>query len=145
MVAGIRCTIHNISILLTYFQYIYKGETLLLHWTSTCINLISLCNSTEPLPPPSNTTATTVGHDCTVITLQWDKPDIPSDINSTVSCTPSSTACGASCTSGPCNITGLELNTEYTFTVTLNSGMCGTSMATTTARRLGKILYVVFS
>ena len=79
-----------------------------------------------------------------MITLQWDKPDTPSDITSAVSCTPSSTACGA-CTSSPCNITDLTLNTEYTFTVNLTSGMCGTSMATTTARTLGETLFVVYS
>ena len=123
----------------------YEGEILLLHWTSTCINLIPLCNPAEPLPPPSNATATTVDHDCTVITLQWDKPDTPSDITSNVSCTPSA-KCSINCTSSPCDITGLTPNTEYTFTLNLISEMCENSMTTsTTATTMGETLCVVYS
>ena len=122
----------------THFKYImYKDKITTHHYIDKCMHPSEiLCNPAES-PPPSNTTATTPDHNCTVITLQWDIPDTPSDITSAVSCTSSSTACGA-CTSSPCNITDLTLNTDFNFTVTLNSGMCGTSVTTTTARTMGE-------
>ena len=83
-----------------------------------------------PVDPivPSNLSA--VAESCDSITLQWNQPSEPNDITTSVSCTPPSPGC-AECTISPCTITGLNPSTEYEFTVTLNSTMCGTSMNTT--------------
>ena len=88
------------------------------------------------LPPPTNVTAT-VGS-CHNVTLQWTQPSEPNDLTASVSCTPPSPACTA-CTTSPCIITGLTPNTEYNFTVTLNSGKCGTNSSTITGRTEGEI------
>ena len=88
------------------------------------------------MPPPTGVTAT-VGS-CHDVTLQWDAPSQPADITTSVSCTPPSPGC-AECTTSPCNITGLNASTEYNFTVTLNSGKCGTNSSTIPGRTEGEI------
>ena len=88
------------------------------------------------LPPPTNVTAT-IGS-CHDVTLQWTQLSEPNDLTASVSCTPPSPNC-ANCTTSPCNITGLTPNTEYNFTVTLNSRKCGTNSSTITGRTEGEI------
>ena len=75
---------------------------------------------------------------CNNVTLQWDQPSGPNDIIISVNCTPPSPGC-AECTTNPCTITGLNSSSEYDFTVTLNSTMCGTSMNTTRIGTRGEI------
>ena len=75
---------------------------------------------------------------CDTVTLQWTQSSKPNDITTSVSCTPPSPGC-AECTTSPCNITGLNPSNEYVFTVTLNSGKCGTSMKTTGIGTRGEI------
>ena len=75
---------------------------------------------------------------CGTVILKWTQPCKPNDITTSVSCTPSSQGC-AGCTTSPCTITGLKPSTEYEFTVTLNSEMCGTSMNTTRIGTRGEI------
>ena len=88
------------------------------------------------LPAPANVVAK--AKTCNTVTLEWDQPSEPNDITTSVSCTPPSPGC-AECTTSPCTITGLNPNTEYEFTVTLNSVMCGTSMNTAGIGARGKI------
>ena len=88
------------------------------------------------LRAPSNVVATVKS--CDTVTLQWDQPSEPNDITTSVSCTPSSPGC-AECTTSPCTITGLNPSTEYVFTVTLNSVMCGTNSSQTGVRTKGEI------
>ena len=84
---------------------------------------------------PTNVTATVESCD---VTLQWDQPSEPADITTSVSCTPPSPGC-AECENSPCTITGLSQNTEYNFTVTLDSSVCATSRSTMRALKIGEI------
>ena len=96
-----------------------------------CISVISV-----DIRAPTGVVATT--HSCDTVTLQWTQPSEPNDITTSVSCTPHSPGC-AGCTTSPCNITGLNPSTEYEFTVTLNSVMCGTNMSRTGVRTKGEV------
>ena len=95
-----------------------------------CITVYSV-----DLHAPTNVAATVSS--CDTISLWWDQPSEPNDITTSVSCTPQLKSC-AECTTSPCTITGLNLSTEYEFTVTLNSGTCGTNMSTTGVRTKGE-------
>ena len=88
------------------------------------------------MPPPTGVTAAVVS--CHDVTLQWNQQGEPKDITTSVNCTPPSSGC-AECTTSPCTITGLNASTEYNFTVTLNSGKCGTNSSTIARRTEGEI------
>ena len=88
------------------------------------------------MPPPTGVTAA-VGS-CHDVTLRWTQPSEPNDITTSVNCTPPSSGCAA-CTSSPCNITDLTPNTDYNFTVTLNSQKCGTTSSAIAGKTEGEI------
>ena len=88
------------------------------------------------LHAPANVVATV--ESCNTVTLRWDQPSGTENITTSVSCTPPSPNC-AECTTSPCNITGLNPSTEYEFTVTFNSSVCGTSSNKTEAFLIGEI------
>ena len=126
-------------------------SVLCIHFTVTCIvpklTLLQLiCHSNKciaaystlsvGLGAPTSVVAEMVS--CDTVGLVWTQPDEPNDIIPSVSCTPPSPGC-AECTTSPCNITGLNPTTEYTFTVTLNSSVCGTSRNKTEAFQIGEI------
>ena len=94
------------------------------------------CIPSAGLDAPNNVVAEMVS--CDTVVLVWTQPDEPEDITTSVSCTPPSPGC-AECTTSPCNITGLNPSTEYIFTVTLSSSLCGTSMNKTEAFQIGEI------
>ena len=104
-------------------------------YTTTPGNLKNYSLSVD-LHKPTNMSAAV--ESCDTVTLQWIQPSEPNDITTSVSCTPSSPGC-AECTTSPCNISGLTPSTEYEFTVTLNSGLCGTNVGTTGTMTRGQI------
>ena len=103
------------------------------------LSMLSWLPLSVVLNAPTNLRA--VVESCDGITLQWDQPSEPNDITASVSCTPPSPGC-AECTTSPCNISGLNPSTEYEFTVTLNSVMCGASMNTKGIGTRGEIKFM---